>query len=383
LVINMNSRTFIPSIRPSKAPRHEAGSAHRHSIPCRYFARGYCSRGDSCMFSHSFYDPTQSQGLQGNHHAVVPFWNNYTTFSPQPYAGRPYEIRRSSLSPVSVVVPPPSPSSSSVATPDETSPLFNSKLPGGLSPTSSTMVSDTTSANSTSIIPTRAPIVVNGDTSCDEFSTTRSDVTRDEFLPPSKDVHFAEFHPLSSYPSTYLTPVPYVQRGFGYRDNRARGRDNRRRRTKVKLTSAAKTNQHRETSGSPAPVVFRGAAPRKASIISDSDSASIKPHQETWRVIGGGVMLGTPTSATSRRKLKRLESCARVAAEERSNASCDESLELNQSTDESLEFFNLVASVKLTINRPPLPDIIERPKSSFSPAKVSPLTAFFTHAEVA
>jgi hypothetical protein len=109
----------------------------------------------------------------------------------------------------------------------------------------------------------------------------------------------------------------------------------------------------------------------------------MKPHQETWRVIGGGVMLGTATNTTSRRKLKRLESYMRVATEDRSNTSYDESLELNRSTDESLEFSNLVASVKLIINRPPLPDIIERPKSSLPPAKVSPLAAFFTHAEVA
>ena len=90
----MNSRIFVPSIRPQKAPRHEAGST-RHLIPCRYFARGYCSRGDSCMFSHSFYDPAQSRGcppnrstpqhthrslgLQGNHRTIMPFWNNYTS----------------------------------------------------------------------------------------------------------------------------------------------------------------------------------------------------------------------------------------------------------------------------------------------------------------
>lgn len=72
--------------------------------------------------------------------------------------------------------------------------------------------------------------------------------------------------------------------------------------------------------------------------------------------------------------------------------------------DESIEFSNLVASVKFTINRPPLADIIERPKSSLPISKVSPLAvsltflavaipdqnliisiaqAFFTHAEVA
>jgi hypothetical protein len=94
-------------------------------------------------------------------------------------------------------------------------------------------------------------------------------------------------------------------------------------------------------------------------------------------------MLGTATNATSRRKLKRLESYSRVTAEERLDASYDESLELTRSTDDSLEFSNLVASVALTINRPPPPDIIERPKSSLPPATVSPLAAFFTHAEVA
>jgi hypothetical protein len=376
LVINMNFRSFASSIRPPKAPRHEAGSTPRHSIPCRYFARGYCSRGDSCMFSHSFYDPTQPQGLQGNHLPIVPFWSTYTPFSPQPPAKRPYVTRRPSLNPEPIIVPPRSPSSSSVTTPDETSPIFSSRLPEGSSPTPPMTISDIAQANST-----RTSITANGDTSCDEFSTTRSDAAQDEFLPSSADVHFAEFYSLSPHPPTHLTPVPYVQRGFGYRDNRARGRENRRRRTKVKLISAPRTNQQRETSGSPAPVVLQGAAPRKPSIISDSDSACMKPHQETWRVIGGGVMLGTATNTTSRRKLKRLESYIR--AEELLNASYDESPDFNRSTDESFEFSNLVASVKLTINRPPLPDIIERPKSSLPPAKVSPLTAFFTHAEVA
>lgn len=51
-----------------------------------------------------------------------------------------------------------------------------------------------------------------------------------------------------------------------------------------------------------------------------------------------------------------------------------ESPELDRSADDSLEFTNLVASVKRSINRPPLPDIIERPKSSLPYAKVSPLT---------
>ena len=72
----------------------------------------------------------------------------------------------------------------------------------------------------------------------------------------------------------------------------------------------------------------------------------------------------------------------RVAAEERLNASYDESRESNRSTDESLEFINLVASVKLTINRPPLPDIIERPKSSLPLAKVSPLAVSLTRLQL-
>jgi len=187
--------------------------------------------------------------------------------------------------------------------------------------------------------------------------------------------------PCESHSPTYLTPVPYVQRGFGYRGNRARGPNNRRRKTKVKPISAARTNQQRETREYPGPA----PAPRKSETTSDSDSVSMKPHQETWRVIGGGVMLGTATNVTSRRKLKRLQSCTRVAAEEEEhlNRLYDESPESDRSTVESLEFSNLVASVKLTINRPPLPDIIKRPKSSLPPVKVSPLATFFTHAEVA
>jgi hypothetical protein len=154
----MDSRVFAPSIRPTKAPRHEAGFIPRHLVLCRYFARGYCSRGDSCMFSHS-QDPMQSRGcpsihslllhthrllgLQGNHHTVIPFWNNYTcelyftpldamvwmvtiAFSPQSHAEKRYEIRCPSLSPQPIIVPPPSPSSSSVTTPDEASPLSTS-----------------------------------------------------------------------------------------------------------------------------------------------------------------------------------------------------------------------------------------------------------------
>jgi len=100
-------------------------------------------------------------------------------------------------------------------------------------------------------------------------------------------------------------------------------------------------------------------------------------------VIGGGVMLGTPTSATSRRKLKRLQSRIRAVEEDHSYGSHEDGLNSNLSTDESLEFSNLVASVKLSINRPPLADIIERPKSSLQTARVSPLASFFTHAEVA
>ena len=67
-----------------------------------------------------------------------------------------------------------------------------------------------------------------------------------------------------------------------------------------------------------------------------------------------------------------------MTAEERLRVSSEESLESNRSADESLEFFNLIASVKLTINRPPLPDIIERPKSSLPPAKASPLAVSLT-----
>jgi hypothetical protein len=86
--------------------------------------------------------------------------------------------------------------------------------------------------NSTLITPTRASTASNGETSCDEFSTTRSDVTRDEFLSPPTDVHFAEFYSIQS--PAFLTPLPYVQRGFGYHDKRSRGRENRRRRTRNK-----------------------------------------------------------------------------------------------------------------------------------------------------
>jgi hypothetical protein len=104
-------------------------------------------------------------------------------------------------------------------------------------------------------------------------------------------------------------------------------------------------------------------------------------------------MLGTPTSTfrhkmkleicpdllimkkgtTSRRKLKRLQSRSRAVEEDRSNGSLEESANSNLSTDESVEFSNLVASVKLSINRPPLADVIERPKSLLQTARVSPL----------
>jgi len=371
----MNSRTFVPPIRPAKAPRHEAGSTPRHLIPCRYFARGYCSRGDSCLFSHSFNDPAQLQGLQGNHHTIVPFWNNYSSFSPQPYARRHPEIRRSSVP--QVIAVPPSPSSSSVATPDEAVPIFNFRSSNGSSPEPSTLVSDIMKASST-LVPstTQTSISANGDTSCDEFSTTRSDVTRDEFLSPAADVYHAEFYSIS--PHSPVTPVPYVQRGFGYRDERARSRDNRRRRVRVKPA-----HRQREGSGASPTYVLQGVDPRKSSFTSDSDGAPGKSQPENWRVIGGGVMLGTPTSATSRRKLKRLQSCSRVAEEDRLDGSYDESLNSSLPTDESFEFSDLVASVKFTINQPPMADIIARPKSSLSTAKASPLTALFTHAEVA
>ena len=262
----MDSRIFAPSIRPPRAPRHEAGSIPRHLVPCRYFARGYCGRGDSCMFSHS-YNTIQSRGClsirsllhrthrsigsQSNRHTVVPFRNNYTSefhfllldmmvwtimkaSPPQSHAGRHYEIRHSSLSPHPIIVPQSSPSSS-VTTPDEASPPFNLYSPVGSSPMPSTIITDIAPAGSTLAIPTRASITANGDTSCDEFYKTRSDVARDEFLSPSTDVHFAEFCPLTSRYPNQFTPVPYVQRGFGYRDNSTRNRDNRRRRRKVKM----------------------------------------------------------------------------------------------------------------------------------------------------
>jgi hypothetical protein len=62
-----------------------------------------------------------------------------------------------------------------------------------------------------------------------------------------------------------------------------------------------------------------------------------------------------------------------VVEEGRLVGSYDESLNSSLSTDESLEFANLVSSVKLSINRPPLADIVERPKSSLPTGKASPL----------
>ncbi|KAF9643276.1 hypothetical protein BDM02DRAFT_1542754 [Thelephora ganbajun] len=176
------------------------------------------------------------KGLQGEHRTIVPFWNNYTIFSPQPYTEHHCETRRSSLSPQPIVVPPPSPSSSSVTTPDDASPIFSFQSTEGSSPTPSAIISDIVPANSTLAIPTRTSVTSDGDTSCYEFSMTYSDVKRDEFLSPPAD------------------------RGFGYRDRHARGRDNRRRRTKVTLTSTPKSHQQREGSGSPT-LVAQGATP--------------------------------------------------------------------------------------------------------------------------
>ena len=81
--------------------------------------------------------------------------------------------------------------------------------------------------------------------------------------------------------------------------------------------------------------------------------------------------------ATSRRGLKRLQSCIRVE-EDRSTGSCDESLKSNLSTDESLEFSDLVSSFKFANNRPPLADVIERPKSSLPTTRGSPLAVSLT-----
>lgn len=155
-------------------------------------------------------------------------------FSSQIYAERRPEIRRlstSSFSPQLVSVPPPSPPSSAT-TADETSAYFNLRRPETTSPGPSIIVSDIMKPTSTLISPTRVSAASNGDTSCDEFSTTRSDATRDEFLSSSTDVHFAEFYSIPS--PAYLTPIPYVQRGFGYRDKRSRGRESRRRRMRSK-----------------------------------------------------------------------------------------------------------------------------------------------------
>jgi hypothetical protein len=155
-------------------------------------------------------------------------------FSTQTYTGRYSETRRSStasLSPQLVTVPPPSPPSS-VTTSDEAPPRFVVQLSGASPPVRPTVVSDIMKSTSTLITHTRASTGSNGDTSCDEFSTTRSDVTRDEFLSPQTDVHFAEFYSIPS--PACLTPVPYVQRGFVFRDKRSRGRETRRRRTRGK-----------------------------------------------------------------------------------------------------------------------------------------------------
>ena len=67
-----------------------------------------------------------------------------------------------------------------------------------------------------------------------------------------------------------------------------------------------------------------------------------------------------------------------MVEEDHSNGSYDESINSSLSTDESLEFSNFVSSVKLAINRPPLADFIERPKSSLPTARVSPLKVSLT-----
>jgi len=72
-----------------------------------------------------------------------------------------------------------------------------------------------------------------------------------------------------------------------------------------------------------------------------------------------------------------------VVEEDCSNGSYDESFKPDFSADENLEFYDFIVSVKPTISRPPLADIIERPKSSLPTVRVSPLKAFFTHAEAA
>lgn len=86
----------------------------------------------------------------------------------------------------------------------------------------------------------------------------------------------------------------------------------------------------------------------------------------------------SPKGAISRRKSKRRQSCTRITGEERLDGSYVEGIESNLSTDENLEFSHLVASVKLTTNRPPLPDIIERPKSSLPTTKAFPLAVSLT-----
>lgn len=68
----------------------------------------------------------------------------------------------------------------------------------------------------------------------------------------------------------------------------------------ARLTSSysayATPYQQWESSGSPPQGVLHGTSHGASGVTSDSDGVSGKPHQESWRVIGGGVMLGTPTS---------------------------------------------------------------------------------------
>jgi hypothetical protein len=61
-------------------------------------------------------------------------------------------------------------------------------------------------------------------------------------------------------------------------------------------SSNVKYYQQGESSESPPQGVLQVESLGKSGGSSNSDGASPKPHQETWRVIGGGVMLGTPTS---------------------------------------------------------------------------------------
>jgi hypothetical protein len=68
-----------------------------------------------------------------------------------------------------------------------------------------------------------------------------------------------------------------------------------------------------------------------------------------------------------------MQSCTCVIEEGYSNESYDESFKPDLSADENLDFLDLIASAKSTISRPPLADIIERPKSSLPTVRVSPL----------